>query len=836
MKDPFAVERAIAQTKIKAEKKQSDEFLDTFGKPLLKALKGDLEPLIKANKGADGKTPVKGTDYFTDAEIESIKADVLSRIPTPEDGKDAEVNYDLVFSYVVEQISKLPKPKDGVDGKDAIVDTAQIVSDVLKQIPKTDKVTVDYTKIQQLIDDRVKTIPWNEKRVVGYSSLKQLTDVILTGVPQDSKGNYILTPGGGGGGSSTWGSITGTLSDQTDLQTALNAKATPADITTAINNLVDTAPGTLDTLNELAAALGDDPNFATTVTTALAGKANTTHTHVIADTTGLQTALDGKAATSHTHTASQVTDFNEAAQDAVGGALLDSTSIDLIYDDAGNTISAQREALTGDVTASKNSNATTIANDVVTNAKAANMAQNTIKGRISAGTGDPEDLTAANVRTILSVETTTQLDARDTANRSRANHTGTQTASTISDFSEAVDDEVASLLVAGTNVTLTYNDAANTLTIASTGSGSSTPRRSQRMGWVFPDNTINPSTDITSNYWHTLSAMWYELDSSGNFVKRDNSTYGSNFFYTAANALTVRQNCTQALVNLSSGAATNVNALISSATKRAALITEMLSFCSANNFDGVDLDLETFQVASMSVTQYNDFKKMLQELGDALHAQGLILSMEVPPVWNITANTESGSGDTWDSAASQAYYQLRLEDLNDLPVDKVVVMAYDYQYDYGAGEPNQPLKWLEETLEFTRSKINENKIQIVAGLPAAGYSGVTGGFSITGRTYDYLAAQPGFSGATRNAASGELIWANGGISYAAIDDTAIQQKVAQAEAVGVYAYALWHVGDNNYGGTDLTTINTDNRPINDQTGLTRGKAVAMMMGFGGDAL
>lgn len=49
-------------------------------------------------------------------------------------------------------------------------------------------------------------------------------------------------------------------------------KATPADITTAINALVDTAPGTLDTLNELAAALGDDPNFATTVTTSLGNK------------------------------------------------------------------------------------------------------------------------------------------------------------------------------------------------------------------------------------------------------------------------------------------------------------------------------------------------------------------------------------------------------------------------------------------------------------------------------------------------------------------------------------------------------------------------------------
>ena len=40
----------------------------------------------------------------------------------------------------------------------------------------------------------------------------------------------------------------------------------------AIASLVDTAPATLDTLNELAAALGDDPNFATTVTNNIATK------------------------------------------------------------------------------------------------------------------------------------------------------------------------------------------------------------------------------------------------------------------------------------------------------------------------------------------------------------------------------------------------------------------------------------------------------------------------------------------------------------------------------------------------------------------------------------
>ena len=48
--------------------------------------------------------------------------------------------------------------------------------------------------------------------------------------------------------------------------------ATTAFVAAAIGALIDAAPGAMDTLNELAAALGDDPNFATTVTNALASK------------------------------------------------------------------------------------------------------------------------------------------------------------------------------------------------------------------------------------------------------------------------------------------------------------------------------------------------------------------------------------------------------------------------------------------------------------------------------------------------------------------------------------------------------------------------------------
>lgn len=58
------------------------------------------------------------------------------------------------------------------------------------------------------------------------------------------------------------------------LNTNLTATNTAirSTISTEVANLVDSAPGTLDTLNELAAALGDDANFSTTITTSIATK------------------------------------------------------------------------------------------------------------------------------------------------------------------------------------------------------------------------------------------------------------------------------------------------------------------------------------------------------------------------------------------------------------------------------------------------------------------------------------------------------------------------------------------------------------------------------------
>lgn len=68
--------------------------------------------------------------------------------------------------------------------------------------------------------------------------------------------------------------LTGTPTAPTAAATTNTTQiATTAFVRTEVANLVDSAPATLDTLNELAAALGDDPNFATTITNALALKA-----------------------------------------------------------------------------------------------------------------------------------------------------------------------------------------------------------------------------------------------------------------------------------------------------------------------------------------------------------------------------------------------------------------------------------------------------------------------------------------------------------------------------------------------------------------------------------
>lgn len=93
----------------------------------------------------------------------------------------------------------------------------------------------------------------------------------------------------------------GTALSNTSYWDVMVEGVTTAEIDAAVAALVDTAPATLDTLNELAAALGDDANFATTVTNSLAtkqdivsGVSDTEIGYLDGVTSGIQGQLDTK--------------------------------------------------------------------------------------------------------------------------------------------------------------------------------------------------------------------------------------------------------------------------------------------------------------------------------------------------------------------------------------------------------------------------------------------------------------------------------------------------------------------------------------------------------------
>lgn len=116
-----------------------------------------------------------------------------------------------------------------------------------------------------------------------------------------------------GDGSTTWsllpyfGELGSEYVTSAELLVALASYSTTTQMNSAINtavatgiaNVIDSAPATLDTLNEIAAALGDDPDFLTSVLNGLDGKADVSHTHTKSQITDF----------SHTHTESEITDL-----------------------------------------------------------------------------------------------------------------------------------------------------------------------------------------------------------------------------------------------------------------------------------------------------------------------------------------------------------------------------------------------------------------------------------------------------------------------------------------------------------------------------------------------
>tara|TARA_B100000614_G_scaffold115323_1_gene103605 strand:- start:633 stop:5474 length:4842 start_codon:yes stop_codon:yes gene_type:complete len=153
------------------------------------------------------------------------------------------------------------------DGTDSI--TVAPSSRTVQVLGTTNEVEVFPTGAQSLAADRIFTVGLPNDVTIG-------NDLNITG---DATASSFVKSGGTGAQILL---ANGTVIDLTiesqginnnDVDTKIPSNAAVKDaIDTAISNVIDNAPTALDTLNELAAALGDDANFSTTITTALGNR------------------------------------------------------------------------------------------------------------------------------------------------------------------------------------------------------------------------------------------------------------------------------------------------------------------------------------------------------------------------------------------------------------------------------------------------------------------------------------------------------------------------------------------------------------------------------------
>lgn len=217
--------------------------------------------------GEDGYTPVKGKDYFDGEDGKTPTKDELIALIKPLIEKPEQVDTTALVKQVLDQVEVPEIDQKGI--LDALA--AQIpqlgmsVRDALELLPEGEKLLTSSIEdkdgknldiiIEELKKQTGKTVfAGGGARAANQISVDTTNFAGNLSAADDTVQKALDTlddmVGGGGG---TWGSITGTLSNQTDLQSALDAKAASShthtasqitDFDTEVSNNTDVAANT----------------------------------------------------------------------------------------------------------------------------------------------------------------------------------------------------------------------------------------------------------------------------------------------------------------------------------------------------------------------------------------------------------------------------------------------------------------------------------------------------------------------------------------------------------------------------------------------------------------
>jgi spore germination protein YaaH len=140
--------------------------------------------------------------------------------------------------------------------------------------------------------------------------------------------------------------------------------------------------------------------------------------------------------------------------------------------------------------------------------------------------------------------------------------------------------------------------------------------------------------------------------------------------------------------------------MLRTAETRETHVQNILSLVEKMGYDGVDIDYEDFARSTR-----DDFSALIERLGEALHARGLLLS--------IAVHAKTTDAGTWEGPAAQDWTRLAPA------VDIFNVMTYDYTSRNAPPGSIAPTDWVESVLAYAATVTDLHKVHM--GLPFYGY-------------------------------------------------------------------------------------------------------------------
>lgn len=303
----------------------------------------------------------------------------------------------------------------------------------------------------------------------------------------------------------------------------------------------------------------------------------------------------------------------------------------------------------------------------------------------------------------------------------------------------------------------------------------------ETQAWIYPGepacNAMNEIQD--GRKINILKPEYFTVLEDGIVTLLTEEDYGCNA-YSKKNLEIIKKYSDKQFITVSSDGE-SMRKLFSNSENTDNAINLVTEFSTENDVDGIEIDFEDF--SSWTQEDYGNYLEFAKNLKNQLNMNNKALMLDGPPL------TES----------TQIHFKWNYKDFSDSTyADLVVIMAYDYQYDFGSGEPIAPNEWIKETYEHALSQINSSD-KLVLGIPSYGYTGIKGDYRAKILTKNQiLALVVEEHGATMETDSYEMQLSINDEFYSYYDTIGLRKKLLYIESLDVKKISIWHLGGNDW--------------------------------------